>query len=56
MDLLVAQGVDDRVQKRGHYSVHKSSLSVGFQPACLLRFHIYKYAAAVHEREDDEVG
>ena len=56
MDLLVAQGVDDRVQEGCHYRVHKSSLSVGFKPTHLPWFHIYKHTAAIHQREDDKMG
>ena len=55
VDLLVPQGVDDRVQHWGHHRVHKGSLLVGVQPVHLLRFHIYKHTAAVHQREDNEV-
>ena len=55
VDLLVPQGVDNRVQNGCHYHVHKSSLSVGVQPACLLWLHVYKYTAAIHQREDYEM-
>ena len=55
MDLLVPQGVDDRVQLWGHHCVHKGSLLVGVQPAHLLWFQVNKHAAAVHQREDTAV-
>ena len=55
MDLLVPQGVDDRVQLWGHHCVHKGRLRVGVQPAHLLWFHVYKHTAAVRQGEDTEV-
>ena len=55
VDLLVPQGVDDRVQHWGHHRVHKGSILVGVQPVHLLRFHINKHTAAVHQGEDNEV-
>ena len=55
MDLLVPQGVDDRVQQWGHHCVHKGSPLVGVELICSLWFHVYKDTAAIHQREDNEV-
>ena len=55
VDLLVPQGVDDRVQHWGHHRVHKGSLLVGVQPVHLLRFQVNKHTAAIHQGEDNEV-
>ena len=55
MDLLVSQGVGDRVQQWGHHCAHKGRLLVGVQPARLLWFRVYKHTAAVRQGEDTEV-